>query len=122
LNNPLTLWLLQIHQHIADFLPDSDVVKFACICEATRASITNIIWKKRFDRTFDSVPDVAIQDVVAKYKSRRAVSKKWTCFDLREHGGAITSECRAVQRVNQADCLKMLRCLILGKTLADLKI
>ena len=109
--------LLQIHQHIADFLPDSDVVNFSCICEITRASITNIVWKKRFDRSFDNVPGASIGDVVAKYKSRRALAKQWTAFDLGVFGGHITPECRQVQKKNQGEVLKMLRCLILGEPL-----
>jgi hypothetical protein len=119
LNALLIMPLLQIHQHIADFLPDTDVVNYACICEVTRASITNIVWKHRFDRTFDSVPGATIGDVVAKYKSRQAVSKKWTCFDLGQWGGQINDECRWVQKENQQDCLKMLRCLILGEPVAS---
>ncbi len=83
----------------------------------TRASITNIIWKKRFDRSFDSVPGASIGDVVAKYKSRRALAKQWTAFDLGVFGGHITPECRQVQKKNQGEVLKMLRYLILGEPL-----
>jgi len=92
---------LQIQQHIADFLPDSDIVNFVRICEVTRASITDIVWKKRFDRTFDSVPGAALQEVVKKYKSRRDISKKWTCFDLGRFGGLINAECRQVQKITK---------------------
>ncbi len=109
---------MQIHQHIADFLPDSDVCSYARVCEVTRASITSIVWKNRFDRTFDNVPGVALHEVARKYAYRRDVSKKWTCFDLGKYGGLIDAQCREVQKKNQKDCLDMLRSLILGKSLA----
>jgi hypothetical protein len=84
----------------------------------TRASITDIVWKKRFDRTFDDVPGAAIHDVVRKYAYRRDVSKKWTCFDLGKHGGLIDAQTREVQKKQQKDYLDMLRSLILGEALA----
>jgi hypothetical protein len=85
----------------------------------TRASITNIIWKNRFDRTFDQVPGIPIFGVKQKYAYRCDVSKKWTCFDLGRFGGMIDDECREVQSENQQDCLEMLRGLILGKRLGQ---
>jgi hypothetical protein len=115
------LLAIQLHQHIADFLPDGDIPNYACVCEVTRASITDIIWKKRFDRTFDPVLGIALRDVFKKYASRKELSKEWICFDLGRHGGKIDYECRKVQTKNQQDCLKMLRGLILGKRLGSLE-
>ncbi|TVY81499.1 hypothetical protein LSUE1_G004411 [Lachnellula suecica] len=105
---------VEIHQHIARYLPTArDISRYAQVCKSTDASITDSVWRERFECTFDKIPRATPQEVAKKYRFRVSVSGMWTCFDLGQHGAQITSEIRQVQGRNQNDCLEMLKTLII---------
>ncbi|TVY87547.1 hypothetical protein LAWI1_G006672 [Lachnellula willkommii] len=105
---------VEIHQHISSYLPTPrDVTKYAGLCRSSAASITDSVWRERFEQTFDRIPGATTREVAKKYRFRCSVSGLWTCFDLGRYGATITDEIRCIQQRNQNDCLEMLRTLII---------
>ncbi|TVY28683.1 hypothetical protein LHYA1_G002430 [Lachnellula hyalina] len=105
---------VEIHQHISCYLPTArDVARYSEICRSSAASITDTVWRERFEQTFDRIPGSTTREVAKKYRFRCSVSGLWTCFDLGRYGATITNEIRGIQQKNQNDCLEMLRTLII---------
>ncbi|TVY34995.1 hypothetical protein LSUB1_G006947 [Lachnellula subtilissima] len=105
---------VEIHQHISSYLPTArDVARYSEICHNSAASITDSVWRKRFEKIFDRILGSTTREVAKKYRFRCSVSGLWTCFDLGRYGATITNEIREIQKKNQNDCLEMLRTLII---------
>lgn len=122
--SPTYVSCLQIHQHIAKYLPsDRDVVNYSLINKKTFEVISTFVWRERYERTFDVVDNgLTTEQLAMAYKDRmRIATEKPVIFDLDlklkyKHD----SEARELQRqYYQVVGLELMKSLILGKCAFD---
>ncbi|PBP22045.1 hypothetical protein BUE80_DR007040 [Diplocarpon rosae] len=106
---------LEIHQHIALFLPkDRDIISYALICKKSSFAINWSIWRKRFLQFFDEVAGLQPQELTWRYAFRRDVCQNWVAFDLKGLGlGRLDKEMQKVQVYNQKNAIEVIQGLLL---------